>query len=191
MRVQSPPNMPPSCGTVTWLSSTMTSASRDMNSKKVGGGSPGQAAGQIARIVLDAGAGAGRLDHLDIVLRALLQPLRFEQAAAAVQFLQPDLEVAPDLLDRLQQGRARRHIMAVGVDLDRVAAPRSFRRSAGRSRGSPRSRRRTARCARRGPRNAPGRSRSCRRAPESCRGRNCGRCGGIAARRIFPAIWCG
>ena len=41
LRVQSPPNMPPSCGTVTWLSSTMTSASRDMYSKKVGGGSPG------------------------------------------------------------------------------------------------------------------------------------------------------
>src|SRR5581483_8766239 len=41
LRVQSPPNMPPSCGTVTWLSSTMTSASRCMYSKKVGGGSPG------------------------------------------------------------------------------------------------------------------------------------------------------
>src|SRR5213078_780369 len=42
LRVQSPPNMPPSCGTVTWLSSTMTSASRDINSKNVGGGWPGR-----------------------------------------------------------------------------------------------------------------------------------------------------
>ena len=80
----------------------------------------GFAAGQIARIVLDAGARAGRLDHFDIVLRALLEPLRFEQPALAVQFVEADLEVALDLLDRLQQRRARRHVMAVGVDLDRL-----------------------------------------------------------------------
>ena len=40
-----------------------------------------QAAGQIARIVLDAGAGAGRLQHLEVEHGALLEPLRFEQAA--------------------------------------------------------------------------------------------------------------
>ncbi len=42
LRIQSPRNMPPNCGTVTWLSSTKTSASRGMYSKKVGGGSPGR-----------------------------------------------------------------------------------------------------------------------------------------------------
>ena len=62
----------------------------------------------------------GRLDHLEVVGRALLEPLRFEQPAVAVQFVEPDLQVALDLLDRLQQRRARRHVMAVGVDLDRL-----------------------------------------------------------------------
>ena len=37
------------------------------------------AAGQVARIVLDAGAGAGRLDHLEVERRALREPLRLEQ----------------------------------------------------------------------------------------------------------------
>ena len=47
----------------------------------------GLAAGQIARIVLDAGAGAGGLQHFQIKLGALLQPLGLEQAAGIVQFL--------------------------------------------------------------------------------------------------------
>ena len=41
----------------------------------------GLAAGEIARIILDAGAGAGRLQHFEIEQRALLEPLRLEQAA--------------------------------------------------------------------------------------------------------------
>jgi hypothetical protein len=56
-----------------------------MYSNSVGGGSPGLAAGEIARIVLDAGAGAGGFEHLDIVAGALLQPLRLEQAAGLFQ----------------------------------------------------------------------------------------------------------
>ena len=88
MRVQSPPNMPPNCGTVTWLSSTMTSASRGMYSKKVGGGSPGLATGQVARIILDAGAAAGRLDHFEIVIGALFEPLRLEQLAFGVELVE-------------------------------------------------------------------------------------------------------
>jgi hypothetical protein len=43
------------------------------------------AAGEIARIVLDAGAGACGLQHLDIEQRALLEPLRLEQPAGAVE----------------------------------------------------------------------------------------------------------
>ncbi len=39
----------------------------------------GLAAGQITRIVLDAGAASGRLDHLEVVIGALLEPLRLEQ----------------------------------------------------------------------------------------------------------------
>ncbi len=41
----------------------------------------GPAAGEVARIVLDAGAGAGRLQHLEVEDGALLEPLRLEQPA--------------------------------------------------------------------------------------------------------------
>ena len=76
------------------------------------------APGQIARIILDAGAGAGRLEHFEIESGALLQPLRLEQAPAGVELIEADLQLLLDRLDRLQQRRARRHIMAVGVDFD-------------------------------------------------------------------------
>ena len=74
---------------VTWLSSTKTSASSGRYSNKVGGGSPGLAAGEIARIVLDAGAASGRLHHLEVEMRALLQPLRLEQLAVGVELVEP------------------------------------------------------------------------------------------------------
>src|SRR3546814_8038385 len=41
LRAKSPLNMPPICGTVTWLSSTISSALSGMYSNSVGGGSPG------------------------------------------------------------------------------------------------------------------------------------------------------
>ena len=78
----------------------------------------GPAAGQIARIVLDAGAGAGRLQHFEIEDRALLEPLRFEKPPLLVQLVQPLLQLLLDRLGRLQERRARRHIVRVGVDLD-------------------------------------------------------------------------
>ena len=49
----------------------------------------GLAAGEIARIILDAGAGAGRLHHFQIVERALFEPLRFEQPAGGVELVEP------------------------------------------------------------------------------------------------------
>ena len=45
----------------------------------------GAAAGKIARIVLDAGAGTGGLEHFEVEAGALLQPLGLEQAAGALQ----------------------------------------------------------------------------------------------------------
>jgi len=79
--------MPPSCETVTWLSSTNTSALSGTYSNKVGGGSP--ACGrEIARIILDAGAAAGRLHHLEVEHGALLQPLRLQQAAAGIELIE-------------------------------------------------------------------------------------------------------
>ena len=41
----------------------------------------GLAPGEVARVVLDAGAGAGRLQHLEVELGALLEPLRLEELA--------------------------------------------------------------------------------------------------------------
>ena len=85
----SPRAIAPICGTVWWLSST--------NSKRIVGQIfeqgrrrlARQAAGEEARVILDAGAGAGRGDHLQVEIGALLQPLRFQQPPFRDQFLQP------------------------------------------------------------------------------------------------------
>ena len=76
--------------------------------------------GEIARIVLDAGARAGRLHHLDVEQRALLQPLRFEQLAGRVQLFQPLLQLDLDRAHRLLQRRLRRHVVRIGVDFDEL-----------------------------------------------------------------------
>ena len=55
----------------------------------------GPAAGEIARIVLDAGAGAGGLQHLEVEAGALLQPLRLEQAAGLFKLVQAVLAALP------------------------------------------------------------------------------------------------
>ena len=78
----------------------------------------GAASGQIARIVFDAGAAAGGLHHFQIEGGALLQPLRFQQAALIIELVEPPFQFALDRLDRLHQRRPRRHIVRVGVDLD-------------------------------------------------------------------------
>ena len=53
----------------------------------------GLAAGEIARIVLDAGAGAGRLQHLEVEAGALLQPLRLQQAAGLLELGEAELQL--------------------------------------------------------------------------------------------------
>jgi hypothetical protein len=80
--------MPPICGTVWWLSST--------NSRRFGQifeqgrrRLAGQAAGEEAAVILDAGAGAGGGDHLEVEIGALLEPLRLEQLALGDQLLEP------------------------------------------------------------------------------------------------------
>ena len=66
----------------------------------------GVAAGEVARIVLDAGAGAGGLHHLEVEDGALLQPLRLQQLAGGVQLVEALLQLGLDRLDRLlQRGR--------------------------------------------------------------------------------------
>ena len=115
------------------------------------------AAGEVARIVLDAGA-ASRSPPSSPCRRCVRCSSRCASSSLplGVELGQPQLQVVLDLLDRLLQRRLRRHVVAVGVDLDLARASPSSRRSAGRTRGSPRSRRRTARCARRGPPDGPG-----------------------------------
>jgi hypothetical protein len=50
---------------------------------------PGGAARQVARVVLDPVADARGLQHLEVEIRALFQPLRLQQLALADQLLQP------------------------------------------------------------------------------------------------------
>src|SRR5690606_21846064 len=83
---------------------------------------PRLAAREIARVVLNAGTGTRGLDHLQIELGALLQPLGLQQLAGRHELVHSDLEVPLDLLDCLNEGRARRHIVAVRVDLDFLEA---------------------------------------------------------------------
>jgi hypothetical protein len=80
----------------------------------------GAAAGEVARIVLDARAGAGGLQHLDVIARALLEALGFQQAAGLFQLGEAELQLLLDRLDGAVQRRARGDIVAVGVDLDRL-----------------------------------------------------------------------
>ncbi len=78
----------------------------------------GAPAGEVAGIVLDAGARAGGLDHLQVEDGALLQPLGLEQLAVLDQPVQARLQLLADGLDRLLQGGARGDVVAVGVDAD-------------------------------------------------------------------------
>ena len=76
------------------------------------------AAGQIARIVLDPFAGTGGLHHLDVEVGALGQPLDLQQLALGGKLRDALLQLGLYLDDRLRQRRARRHVVAVGVDGD-------------------------------------------------------------------------
>ena len=122
LRRWSPLAIAPICGTVWWLSST--------NSKRVVGQIfeqgrrrlAGQAAGEEAAVILDPRAAAGRGDHLQVEIGALLEPLRSSNLPSAIQLLQPLGELVADRLHRLLQRRPGRHIVRVGIDLDVIEA---------------------------------------------------------------------
>jgi hypothetical protein len=84
----------------------------------------GLAAGEVARIVLDPRAGARRLDHLEVEGAALLEALRLEEAAHAGELVDAQPQLLLDALDGLLQGRARRHVVGVGVDLHELQVVR-------------------------------------------------------------------
>ncbi len=71
----------------------------------------GPAAGEVARIVLDAVAGAGGLDHLDIEGAALVDALGLDQPAHLGQLLDAGVQLVLDPLDRLLQRRPRRDVV--------------------------------------------------------------------------------
>ena len=98
----------------------------------------GLAAGEVARIVLDAGAGAGRLHHLEVeracAARAAAPRAAGPRASSSSRRWRSSVL---DALDRLLQRRPRRHVVRVGVDLDALSSVAGLlRRSAGRTRRS-------------------------------------------------------
>ena len=76
----------------------------------------GRASGQIAAVVLDPGADAGCLHHLQIEGAALLQALGLEQLALGLQLLEPQAEVVLDVLERLHDRGLGRYVVGVGVE---------------------------------------------------------------------------
>ena len=81
-----------------------------------------QAAGEEARVILDAGAAAGGGDHLQVEIGPLLEPLQLEQPPFRLQLLQPLGQLVADRLHRLLERRPGRHIVRIGVDPDMVEA---------------------------------------------------------------------
>uniref|UniRef100_A0A0N5A6Y0 NAD-specific glutamate dehydrogenase n=1 Tax=Parastrongyloides trichosuri TaxID=131310 RepID=A0A0N5A6Y0_PARTI len=79
-----------------------------------------RAAGQPAAVVLDAGAGAGGLHHLQIETGALLQPLGLQQLAVLDHPVERLLQLGLDAVDGLIERRARGDVVAGGVDGDLV-----------------------------------------------------------------------
>ncbi len=77
-------------------------------------------ASQISGVVLNARTGTSRLHHLQIKRTALIQPLRFQQAAMVIQLLKALLEFCLDRLGGLVQRRLWRHIVRVRVDLHQL-----------------------------------------------------------------------
>ncbi len=76
----------------------------------------GLAAGQIARIVLDAGAVAHLVHHLHVEHRALFEALRFHQLVGRPQLRQPLAQLGANLIDGTDQPLLGRDVVRAGVD---------------------------------------------------------------------------
>ena len=140
----------------------------------------GQAAREVARVVLDAVAVAHGLDHFEIEAGALVNALRLDHAALGFKLGNPFVQLGDDGVDGRGLALRLDHVMALGIDgqarvllLDGAEERIDLRRAT-------RSRRRRARCGRRF-RRRWGRLRSRRRARGRCRGGSRCRC----ARRGF------
>ena len=86
------------------------------------------AACEVARVVFDAVAHPRRLEHFEIEVGALFEPLRFEQFAFVHELVEAGLELFLDLDDRLAHRRFWRDVVGVGVDADVLHHGRLFPR---------------------------------------------------------------
>ncbi len=84
----------------------------------MGGGSPGEPARQVTRVVLDPVAVADLPDHLEIEHRPLMKALRLQHAAGPFEFRHPLLQLRLDALDGLHGALARRHEVRLREDGD-------------------------------------------------------------------------
>ena len=76
----------------------------------------GLAPGQVARVVLDPGAITQLLHHFDIKLSALLQALGLHQLVVVAQLGETLTQLVLDMHHGIQNGLARGHIVALGID---------------------------------------------------------------------------
>src|SRR5690606_20306506 len=78
----------------------------------------GATAGQIPRVVLDAGAVTDLHDHFHVEARALLEALRLDELVRLAQTLELNREVGANLLDGTEQRIARRDVVRLRIDRD-------------------------------------------------------------------------
>ena len=81
---------------------------------------PRGAAGEVARVVLDAVAVADLLQHLEVEAGALLQALALQQLALGLQHGEALGELGPDPLDGRLQPVLGGDVVGLGVDGDAV-----------------------------------------------------------------------
>ncbi len=74
------------------------------------------ASGQKARVILDTAAITQFTHHFDIVVDALLEPLRLDQLVVAIQFLQALLQFLLDIRNHAENDFARRRVVSFRVD---------------------------------------------------------------------------
>src|SRR5690606_40448551 len=86
--------------------------------KQAGRRLTGATAGQIPRVVLDAGAVTDLHDHFHVEARALLEALRLDELVRLAQTLELNREVGANLLDGAQQRIARRDVVRLRIDRD-------------------------------------------------------------------------
>ncbi len=79
-------------------------------------GFAGRAARQMARVVLDAGAKSHLLEHLEVVHRALLEPLFLDELHGRAQLGEPFAQLDLDAVDRLPQLIGWGHVVRGGED---------------------------------------------------------------------------